>query len=282
MGTAHLRPSATAAAGLAGRGRRHGARRRRRSHTDIPAGTPVVAGTVDAYSEAFSVGVRHPGDQMLMYGSTMFLVQIIDEYYSDPALWTTTGVEPRHAGAGRGHLDRGQPDRTGCRRSPAAHRSTTLMAEAQSRATGQRRTADVALPRRRADPGVRPAGAGRFRRPDLAPRPRTSVPRRLRGNRVRHPADPRAIRRRPHAQRGRWQSAADCAARSGRRRSATSPGGRSSSRSRPSAPATATPCWPPSASGWCRPTPTGRRSPVRSSRIRGNRDLYERPVRDVA
>jgi xylulokinase len=55
----------------------------------------VVAGTVDAYSEAFSVGVRNPGDLMLMYGSTMFLVQIIDEYYTDPALWTTTGVEPR-------------------------------------------------------------------------------------------------------------------------------------------------------------------------------------------
>jgi xylulokinase len=63
--------------------------------TGIPAGTPVVAGTVDAYSEAFSVGVRQPGDQMLMYGSTMFLVQIIDEYYSDPTLWTTAGVEPR-------------------------------------------------------------------------------------------------------------------------------------------------------------------------------------------
>lgn len=61
--------------------------------TGVPAGTPVVAGTVDAYSEAFSVGVRHPGDQMLMYGSTMFLVQIIDEYYSDPTLWTTAGVE---------------------------------------------------------------------------------------------------------------------------------------------------------------------------------------------
>ncbi|TGD84993.1 sugar kinase [Mycolicibacterium sp. CH28] len=61
--------------------------------TGIPAGTPVVAGTVDAYSEAFSVGVRHPGDQMLMYGSTMFLVQVIDEYHSDPALWTTAGVE---------------------------------------------------------------------------------------------------------------------------------------------------------------------------------------------
>jgi xylulokinase len=61
--------------------------------TGVPAGTPVVAGTVDAYSEAFSVGVRHPGDQMLMYGSTMFLVQIIDEYYSDPTLWTTAGVQ---------------------------------------------------------------------------------------------------------------------------------------------------------------------------------------------
>ncbi|MBJ7336251.1 FGGY-family carbohydrate kinase [Mycolicibacterium sp.] len=63
------------------------------SATGIPAGTPVVAGTVDAYAEAFSVGVRSPGDQMLMYGSTMFLVQIIDEYHSDPALWTTAGIE---------------------------------------------------------------------------------------------------------------------------------------------------------------------------------------------
>lgn len=61
--------------------------------TGIPVGTPVMAGTVDAYAEAFSVGVRHPGDQMLMYGSTMFLVQIIDTYYSDPVLWTTAGVE---------------------------------------------------------------------------------------------------------------------------------------------------------------------------------------------
>jgi xylulokinase len=61
--------------------------------TGVPAGTPVAAGTVDAYSEAFSVGVRRPGDQMLMYGSTMFLVQVIDDYHSDPTLWTTAGVE---------------------------------------------------------------------------------------------------------------------------------------------------------------------------------------------
>ncbi|TWS18466.1 sugar kinase [Tsukamurella asaccharolytica] len=61
--------------------------------TGIPVGTPVVAGTVDAYAEAFSVGVRHPGDLMIMYGSTMFLVQVMSEFHSDPALWTTAGVE---------------------------------------------------------------------------------------------------------------------------------------------------------------------------------------------
>ncbi|OBI73521.1 FGGY-family carbohydrate kinase [Mycobacterium sp. E740] len=59
----------------------------------IPAGTPVVAGTVDAYAEAFSVGVRRPGDLMLMYGSTMFMVQILAEYHRDPALWATAAVE---------------------------------------------------------------------------------------------------------------------------------------------------------------------------------------------
>ncbi|CAJ1511055.1 FGGY-family carbohydrate kinase [[Mycobacterium] burgundiense] len=62
--------------------------------TGLPCGTPVVAGTVDAFAEAFSVGVRKPGDQMLMYGSTMFLVQIIDSYFSEPGFWTTAGVEP--------------------------------------------------------------------------------------------------------------------------------------------------------------------------------------------
>ncbi|WP_280316994.1 FGGY-family carbohydrate kinase [Nocardia wallacei] len=61
--------------------------------TGIPAGTPVAAGTVDAYAEAFSVGVRNPGDLMLMYGSTMFLVQVLENFHTNPALWTTTGVE---------------------------------------------------------------------------------------------------------------------------------------------------------------------------------------------
>ena len=61
--------------------------------TGLPAGTPVAAGTVDAWAEAFSAGVRSPGDLMLMYGSTMFFVQVTDGSRPTPLLWTTRGVE---------------------------------------------------------------------------------------------------------------------------------------------------------------------------------------------
>jgi xylulokinase len=59
----------------------------------IPVGTPVCAGTVDAWAEATSAGVRAPGDLMLMYGSTMFFVEVLDAYAAHPKLWTTRGVE---------------------------------------------------------------------------------------------------------------------------------------------------------------------------------------------
>jgi xylulokinase len=65
------------------------------AETGLRAGTPVVAGTVDALAEAFSVGVRSPGDVMIMYGSTIFVVQIMGEYRAVPNLWTTAGVDPR-------------------------------------------------------------------------------------------------------------------------------------------------------------------------------------------
>ena len=64
------------------------------SATGLPAGTPVVCGTIDAWAEAFSVGVRRPGDVMLMYGSTMFLVHVVERARPHPLLWTTQGVEP--------------------------------------------------------------------------------------------------------------------------------------------------------------------------------------------
>ncbi|HEX2248351.1 MAG TPA: FGGY family carbohydrate kinase, partial [Arthrobacter sp.] len=62
--------------------------------TGLPEGLPVCAGTVDAWAEAFSAGVRQPGDLMLMYGSTMFFVQVLGEFRAEPKLWTTAGVDP--------------------------------------------------------------------------------------------------------------------------------------------------------------------------------------------
>jgi xylulokinase len=64
------------------------------AETGIPAGTPVSPGTVDAWAEAFSAGVRRPGDLMLMYGSTMFFVEVLESYRVRSKLWTTAGVEP--------------------------------------------------------------------------------------------------------------------------------------------------------------------------------------------
>src|ERR1700704_5240819 len=37
--------------------------------TGLPAGIPVCAGTIDAFVESASVGVRDPGDVMLTYGT---------------------------------------------------------------------------------------------------------------------------------------------------------------------------------------------------------------------
>ncbi len=60
--------------------------------TGIPEGTPVVAGTIDAWAEALSAGVRDSGDTMLMYGTTMFMVEIAPTFRPDSSLWTTQGV----------------------------------------------------------------------------------------------------------------------------------------------------------------------------------------------
>lgn len=60
--------------------------------TGLLAGTPVAVGTVDALSEAISVGVVHPGDLMLMYGSTTFFVLVQNTPTPSPTLWTTAGA----------------------------------------------------------------------------------------------------------------------------------------------------------------------------------------------
>jgi len=62
--------------------------------TGIPMGTPVVTGTIDAWSEALSIDAHNVGDLMLMYGTTMFLVNTVREKVTSPALWGTAGALP--------------------------------------------------------------------------------------------------------------------------------------------------------------------------------------------
>ncbi|WP_449409180.1 FGGY-family carbohydrate kinase [Microbacterium maritypicum] len=62
------------------------------STTGIPVGVPVIAGTIDAWTEAVSVGAHEVGDLMLMYGTTMFLVATGAETLRTPSMWTTAGA----------------------------------------------------------------------------------------------------------------------------------------------------------------------------------------------
>lgn len=55
--------------------------------TGLAAGTPVIAGTIDAAAEAVSVGVTEPGQMMVMYGSTIFIIEITAEPVQESRLW---------------------------------------------------------------------------------------------------------------------------------------------------------------------------------------------------
>jgi len=72
------------------------------AETGLRAGIPVAAGTVDAAAEAFSVGVREPGDLMLMYGSTFFLILVVDRPRPDERMWGTSYVLPGTADVAAG------------------------------------------------------------------------------------------------------------------------------------------------------------------------------------
>ncbi|TCP44779.1 xylulokinase [Tamaricihabitans halophyticus] len=62
--------------------------------TGLPQGLPVTTGTVDAWAEATSVGVTQPGETMIMYGTTMFLINVLTDPRPHPGLWTTCGALP--------------------------------------------------------------------------------------------------------------------------------------------------------------------------------------------
>ncbi|MQA07505.1 MAG: sugar kinase [Pseudonocardiaceae bacterium] len=64
------------------------------AETGLPQGLPVTAGTVDAWAESASVGVAEPGERMVMYGTTMFLINVLTDPRPHPGLWTTCGALP--------------------------------------------------------------------------------------------------------------------------------------------------------------------------------------------
>ena len=59
--------------------------------TGLPVGTPVLAGTVDALAESYSAGCADVGDTMVMYGSTLFLIETLARPATHPGLWAASG-----------------------------------------------------------------------------------------------------------------------------------------------------------------------------------------------
>lgn len=64
------------------------------AETGLPAGISVAGGSIDAWVEALSVEVREPGDVMLMYGTTLMVVEIVERLQPYPGLWGTTHLFP--------------------------------------------------------------------------------------------------------------------------------------------------------------------------------------------
>lgn len=60
--------------------------------TGLPPGIPVAMGSIDAFMEAFSVGVKDPGEVMLMYGSTMVAVEVSSQTLIGANLWSNAGL----------------------------------------------------------------------------------------------------------------------------------------------------------------------------------------------
>jgi xylulokinase len=64
------------------------------AETGLAEGTPVTVGTIDAAAEAVSVGVQAAGEMMIMYGSTIFIIQVTDRPLRDSRLWYAPWLFP--------------------------------------------------------------------------------------------------------------------------------------------------------------------------------------------
>ncbi|RNE64234.1 hypothetical protein EEJ31_04735 [Cryobacterium tepidiphilum] len=65
------------------------------AETLIPAGTPVIIGTADSPAEAVSSSVVNAGDMMLQYGSSTYMIEMLDAPVPHPVLWSAPYVFPQ-------------------------------------------------------------------------------------------------------------------------------------------------------------------------------------------
>lgn len=54
--------------------------------TGLAEGTPVIAGTTDAGAESISAGITQPGDMMMMYGSTLYMLRLTEKMVRNSGL----------------------------------------------------------------------------------------------------------------------------------------------------------------------------------------------------
>ena len=78
------------------------------AETGIPAGTPVAVGTADALAEAVAAGATSDGDLMVMYGTTLFLIQTTARYRPHRDLWASVHCAARRCRLGGWHVHIGR------------------------------------------------------------------------------------------------------------------------------------------------------------------------------
>ncbi len=57
------------------------------TETGLADGTPVVVGTAAAAADAVGVGVFNPGDMLLMFGSSVYMIHIVPKLTTDKRYW---------------------------------------------------------------------------------------------------------------------------------------------------------------------------------------------------
>lgn len=62
--------------------------------TGLIVGMPVLTGTDDAGAEAISTGVLQPGDMMIMFGSSLYMIYCSDHWINDDRIWGEEFIIP--------------------------------------------------------------------------------------------------------------------------------------------------------------------------------------------